>query len=220
MNNLATIRQSNWEWNTARNEAAQLVADGELNGNRIAAKLKISRDTLRNWSKVTEFAARVAGIRRDNEALIFARGIANKSKRVEAANDRWNRLKLVMEERAADPDMKNVPGGKSGLLVKDIKNVTMTRVEGTGADQRKHYSKVDVATYAVDTGLLSEMRNLEKHVAQETGQWVEKRAVDIPGLTGTGNSQSEIDLSKIPLDKLEAARELLEMAKPDEDLIA
>src|ERR1017187_5622963 len=51
-----------------------------------------------------------------------------------------------------------VPGGTTGLLVKDYK----------GKD-------ADTLVYKVDTGLLAELRNHEKQAAEELGQWSEKR---------------------------------------------
>jgi hypothetical protein len=70
--------------------------------------------------------------------------------------DRWEKMKAVMAARAAD--MADVPGGASGLLVRQYKQI----------------GKVKVEEYAVDTGLLRELRAHERQAAQELGQWMEK----------------------------------------------
>jgi hypothetical protein len=60
------------------------------------------------------------------------------------------------------------------------------------------------------------MRKLEEHVAKQVGQWVDKKEITMPGMGGEGNTQSEIDLDKVPIEKLEQIHDLMLMAKPDE----
>jgi len=67
-----------------------------------------------------------------------------------------------LPQRAAAVEFAEVPGGTTGLLVHTYKAI------GTG----EFVEKVD--EYAVDTGLLAELRAHEKQAAQELGQWVEK----------------------------------------------
>jgi hypothetical protein len=55
--------------------------------------------------------------------------------------------------------MANVPGGKSGFIVCQIK------VIGTGANQRI------VHEYVADTGLAREIRAINQQAAEELGQW-------------------------------------------------
>jgi hypothetical protein len=64
----------------------------------------------------------------------------------------------VVEERAADASMAKVPGGRTGLLVRQIK------VVGSGANQKL------VPEYVVDTGLLREIRATAQQAAEELGQ--------------------------------------------------
>lgn len=121
-------------------------------------------------------------------AFILEQGISVKQSRIDALNDRWERMKQVITERAADPSIQHVPGGKTGLLVHQQKMI------GAGP------SAQIIDEYQVDTGLLREMREHEKHAAQEMGQWTEKLAVtgvttfaDLYALAtadaGTGDSQ-------------------------------
>jgi hypothetical protein len=75
--------------------------------------------------------------------------------------ERWNKLHQVVQERGADPAMRGVPGGKSGLMVHNVKSI------GSGDNAER------VDLYEVDTGLLQQCLNLEKQAAQECGQWSE-----------------------------------------------
>jgi hypothetical protein len=138
--------------------AARLVAEDQLSDVKIAAKVGIERRQLTRWRQHPEFAAKV-------NALIAAMGersmrfaVARKHRRVKAMNERWRKLKQIMRERAAAPDMAGVPGGKTGLLVRKVKSI------GTGKHAR------EIEEFEVDTGLLKEIRDLEREVALELGQ--------------------------------------------------
>ena len=81
--------------------------------------------------------------------------LAVRQKRLELLQERHNRLNLIVDERGAD--MAGVPGGKSGFLARDYKS-----------DGRE--------IYKVDGVLLSELREIEKQSAIETGEWQEHTA--------------------------------------------
>ena len=156
-----------WRWSHARETAASLVADDTLSDMEIASKAGVGKATLERWKKVPQFYARVLEIR---EALrktavevALQYGIANCRERMICLNELWNRLQRVVSERAKAPDMQNVPGGRTGLLVR--------RVRSIGGDET-------VDEYAVDTGLLQELREYAKQAAQEMGQWVEHHKDD------------------------------------------
>lgn len=142
--------------------AAQLVADGDFTFPQIAEQIGISRQSLLAWRKRPEFIQRVAEIREDYRQAIRQRGVAILEKRVEAQNDRWRRMQRVIQERAEAPEMENVPGGKTGLMIRRLKML------GTGENATV------VEEFEVDTGLLREIREVEKIAAQELGQWTEK----------------------------------------------
>src|SRR5258705_2301914 len=42
--------------------------------------------------------------------------ISSRNARVQALQDRWDRMRQVIEQRAASPDFAQVPGGTTGLL--------------------------------------------------------------------------------------------------------
>jgi hypothetical protein len=118
----------------------------------IAAKLQSIE--LEQPKDVTAQLARTAEIAKDVAGALPI--LAVRENRINAMQDRHNRLNLVMEERAAD--MATVPGGKSGLLTRQYKQV------GNGDT-----AKV-VEEYKLDTGLLSGFLEHERAVAEELGQ--------------------------------------------------
>lgn len=90
--------------------------------------------------------------------------IAKLRNRMQRLNRRWEKGHEVIEARAADPAMQNVPGGPTGLLVRTYKQI------GVGRDAET------VEEYAVDTATLRELREMEKQAAQELGQWNDDHA--------------------------------------------
>lgn len=153
-----------FHWTGRREEAALLVAEDNLSDERIAERLSITRQGLVKWKRHPAFQERVKAVRDEIRAAVVARGIADKQNRVDALNERWARMHDVIESRASAGG--DAPGASTGLLYKTIK------VVGSGKDQ------YEVEEWAVDTGLLREMREHEKQAAQELGQWTEKVQTD------------------------------------------
>lgn len=106
---------------------------------------------------------RVDEIKQSIAGSVIRLAIRDADCRVSALQDRWERLTRVITERAADPTMQSIPGGSTGLLVRQLKQV------GSGRDAQL------VEEYAVDTGMLRETRAHEEQAAKELGQWDEKR---------------------------------------------
>lgn len=166
------VRQNEtvFKWDKKRRRAAQLVAAGALSDERIADELRIGRATLFRWREHPDFAAEVSRIVADTAAALKRKGIAEKQNRLDALNDRHDRMRRVIQARATEyADVKT--GGETGLLVRQVKGI------GKGADFQV------IEEYAVDTALLREMRETEKQMAVELGQWTEKTALTDP--TGT-----------------------------------
>ena len=140
-------------------QAAQLIADGDLTYQEIAKEVGVDNDTITNWKKKPEFLDRIDKIRADYAQAVRARGIAVREKRVEEANRRHRLLQQVIDERARDPLMVGVAGGRTGLMTRTVKEI------GKGDSARV------VEEFQVDCGLLNELRQIEKQVAQDLGQW-------------------------------------------------
>jgi hypothetical protein len=151
-------------WTEAKELAAVLVADDELTNHEIAAKVGVGHATLERWRLKPDFARRVREIIAAIGAPAQRRAIGKRARRLAKLEDRWMRLLRVIEERAADPAMKDVPGGTTGLLVKRVRRTKAGVVE----------------EYAVDVALLKELRETERQAAIEAGQWTEKRELSGP----------------------------------------
>lgn len=159
------MEQKTPQLSAKQERAAVLSAEDELSNGDIGRQCGVGRTTIVRWKAEPHFAAAVAAHidRLSTEFQQFH--IARREKRIAALDDRWQRLRQVVEARAADPEMADVPGGASGLLIRTYK------LAGTGPDAQL------VPEYTVDTGLLREARAHEQQAAQEAGQWSEKREV-------------------------------------------
>ena len=122
----------------------------------IAEVMAVNPSTISRWRQrhKAELAAAAAKL---HEAIIDLT-ITEKVHRLQAKQERWLGLRQVVAERGADPSMANVPGGKTGLMVRQYKML------GSG-----DYAQV-VEEYKVDTGLLSAASELEAEAADELGQ--------------------------------------------------
>lgn len=155
-------------WTKRRTRAAQLVAEDRLTDEEIAVELGVSRQALAVWKRRPEFAARVDEIVEATRKAILAEGIAHRQNRIDAVNDRWQRLQQVIAERARQHEQIDslqaspAAGASTGLMV-----LTVRHLPGGGK----------VEEWAVDTATLKAMLEHEKQAAIELGQWEEKSQV-------------------------------------------
>lgn len=156
-----------WTWTHVKQDAARHVAEDVLSDASIAEQLGINRRTLTRWKQHPTFVARVAELRAAWAQAVADEGLANRKNRVAALNDRWQRMLQVIDERGDDPAMVDVPGGPTGLLVHQTKAV------GAGKQQTL------IDEYAVDTGLLRELRAHEEQAAKELGQWTDRSELTV-----------------------------------------
>lgn len=147
------------EANRNATEAARIAgyAHAHVQGPRLLAKVSVQ----------AAIDAHLAEIKR--------KGIALHQNRVDALVERHNKLEQVIAERAADAWLADVPGGKTGLVVKNLKSVKHV-YEADPEDEKGKAYQVTVEQWesSIDTGLLRELREHEKQVAQELGEWTEK----------------------------------------------
>lgn len=173
-----------FRWTGRREEAALLIAEDRLTNKEIAAKVGVVRQSIREWKQYPEFMARVESHVAAMAEAARERGIANRERRIAALNDRWRRMLRLIEDRAQE--MASVPGGQTGLLVKQVKLIKVrgqgTRGQGTagqlalweapeGETERPDTGTLEVAEYVLDGVLLKELREHEKQAAMEVGQW-------------------------------------------------
>lgn len=169
--------------------AARAVAEDKLPDTKIAEAAGVTVWTLDKWKQRPAFRARVEEHRQLWRDQIKAEGIANKQNRIDALNERHRLMTEVIAARAkahqwrsraaqeADPEgfdfqAYTAAGAETGLMVHVVTYLKDGRRE----------------EWAVDTGLLKELREHEKQAAQEMGQWNEKddgQAVHGSGVTIT-----------------------------------
>lgn len=157
--------------NSKHEQFAQLVAKGAS-----AAKAYISVGYSANGARTS--AARLSAkatvctrIRQIQETLstgTIVLEISSRNARVAALQKRWDSLRagleLILQQRGAD--MADVPGGASGLLVRDYK----------GKEADRLVSRIDAGVVS----LFAELRGHERQAAEELEQWkthIEERKV-------------------------------------------
>ncbi len=167
-----------------RAKAALLVAGDQQSNETIATNVGIAPSTLALWKRQPLFAAHVDRICTETLAALKAEGIASKQNRIDLMVAEHDLLERIRAERAAhhakhDAD---IPGADTGLLVRTIKIV------GVGRDQQT------VDEWVIDNTLINQRSALKRQVAQEKGEWTEKREVkgtvtfaDVVALAGDGD---------------------------------
>lgn len=154
---------------TTRHEAARLIAEDELSIKDIAEKLGVSARSINRWKRDSVFAAQVQQIVDEYKDRALKHGLARREKRITVLNLMHEKLLQVIEERSVCPDLEHIPGGKTGIVTKQLKGI------GKGDD----FQVVEV--YEVDTGLLKEIRAIHEQVAEELGQKITKHEHSGPG---------------------------------------
>jgi hypothetical protein len=139
--------------------AARLVAKNKTSV-EIAQQCGVSGRTVFLWKADKQFQAEVTRVREQWRETVRNQGTADQDFRLRSLNDRHERLRRVIEERSQSPEFQNAAGGKTGLLTVTYKMQSIGDGESSA-----------IPEYAVDTGLLAEMRAIEIQAATEMGQW-------------------------------------------------
>jgi hypothetical protein len=111
-------------------------------------------------ARILELKAQIAG------AFVEAQ-ILDRDERVQRLRDRAVLLDQIIEQRSRDPLMADVPGGETGLICRKLKGI----------------GRQMIWEYTVDIALLKELRETERQVAQELGEWLERTEITdvVPG---------------------------------------
>lgn len=114
----------------------------------LAKKIKITK-------RIRELQSQVAERAVENATKLVDIEIASKQERCRVYGDIYGRILQVLKERGADPSMADVPGGKTGLLIRRYKSLGSQLMP----------------EYAIDTAALAELRATAQQAAEELGQW-------------------------------------------------
>ena len=160
------------------------MADDSLSDEAIAAEVGVSRKTLALWKLHPDFAAKVGDHVGRLQAEMLKYRIAKKRERLRVLNDLHEKQLAVIAARAADAWHADVPGGETGLVVKQLKTVKHAYEPDPDDEDGRHRSyTAEQWEAAVDTALIREIRATEEQAAKELGQWVEKREDHHTGVT-------------------------------------
>jgi transposase-like protein len=152
--------------NPKREQAAQLISEGQYEYGEIAEKLGVDRKTLHRWRNDPRFVARVDHLSREFSESTKQLAIRRKDYRISVLNRLHTKLVNLIEQRAADSTVKDAAGGDQGLIVKQFK------VSGDN----------QVTEYVFDRAVLQELRAVQEQAAKELGQLTEKHEHKISSL--------------------------------------
>lgn len=130
----------------------------------------VAVENLRKPLIAAQIAAHAADLERQ--------GIALKQNRIDSYVRDYDLTERIRRERAHFYEGK-APGGSTGLIVGRLRKVSHTEKKIDGAVQSW---TEETWEYVLDTGLLDERRQLCKQIAQELGEWTERR--DVTGRVG------------------------------------
>ncbi len=198
-----------------REKAARLVALDYDTDVVIARKVGVTKTTLENWKRDPDFAALVRTHRKAQHDAAVALGVADKQHRIAVLDEMKRALLQVIAERAEDPSMAGIPGGTTGHVVRQAKLVKVYRSDAKDASEAEAEGETLTPTkqvevvyeYQTDTGTAAELRALIKQLAQESGEWVEKKEH-----SGRLRVDSGPDLSHLPEEDLEELERILSNA--------
>ena len=174
-------------------QAAVMVARAERTNEAIAVELGIARKTLTRWSQIPEFAVAVEVEAERIREAIRAEGIANRQNRIDSANRRHQLMEQVLAARAeanrrrmAMVDAQTIE--QIGELIHEGRLAPNDAIDFDGYAAAGAETGILVLTttylkdgkreeWAFDAALFKELREHEKQVAQDAGQWTEKREV-------------------------------------------
>lgn len=165
--------------------ATQLLAETKLSIDEVAAKVGCSPRTLNYWKLDPEFQEALKLARNAWRARANQGGLADLDFTLRNLQDRHKRLRAIIEHRAKDPQLRQAPGGRTGLYTVTYKMRSMG--EGLGSET--------VAEYSIDVAMLQEMREIEVQIQTHLGTWKQKvehtHTVDVTRLMGLINAGRE-----------------------------
>lgn len=178
-------------------DAISMLADGELTVLAIAEQLGVHQRTIRRWSKMPRVLDIIEKHREKLMEKALEHSLAHPRGRVFAKIKRHKKLERIVQARAEKyRDDKNMAGGETGLLVKEPRKV---------GDE-----VIDVAK--IDKSVLDSLSKLEKGIAEELGQRVDKLDVTSAGsaIGPAIHNTIVLDLSRAPLELLDKLQPLIE----------
>ena len=155
-----------------------LLAEDRLTDAVIAKRVGVSSSRLYEWKRHPDFSSKVQLLTTDLIERARRRGLARLDRRIDRYTKRAKQFDMIVSDRAND--MKGeVPGGRSGFLVRTPKRVLVTtttvNIDSDGIDREEVETTTEERyEYPFDAALAREMRELEKLIAQEVGDFTDR----------------------------------------------
>jgi hypothetical protein len=197
---------------TRKQHAAAIeVATNRRSFAKIASKAGVCLRTLTTWRASPEFQAEVERLLNLWAADVEKRGIADRRRRLYQVNLRWRAKQSLREQRAKmfrklakdDPQLAQVPGGNTGMVVWTTKMLHVGEQE---------YERI--IEHEFDAALDAAMRADEEHVATDLGQWKPKHEISFAEDGGALRIQNLSALTDDELRTLIALARKLEVEGP------
>jgi hypothetical protein len=170
--------------------AARLVAQDTLLDRAIALECGVVKSTLERWKNKPAFRSAVERHRLAWRQLILEEGIADKARRIERLQKRWDAIDSVFRQRAQEAaellremwDLEDKEANEDNPLAKQIlkEQIAMLRENlGAGMDtgivcrERRSVGDSVETFFRVDVSTLNEERQIAKQAAIELAQWQE-----------------------------------------------
>jgi hypothetical protein len=160
-----------WTRDRARGIACKLVAEDKFTDRVIAQQAGISKATLERWKHLPEFHARVlehcARYRRLVAEATLQHALARHDERMRCLHEEWERILQLLDERARDPAVANAPGGRTGLVLRRLKTLRVSKWIKVGRQRKLVLVPHVVAEYYSDQRPVIRLLQLAKQVAKE-----------------------------------------------------
>lgn len=160
---------SAFRWTEAKARAAVMLAEDDITDEQIAATIGVNPATLWRWKQHTDFTDRIAENVARLHAAMMRYPVAKRRRRLAVLDDLHTKALGVIADRAIEHE--EGPGGKTGLVVMQLKQVKHLKVEEDG--ETRSWTE-EQREYVVDTALMREIRAIHEQAAKELGQWTEK----------------------------------------------
>jgi replicative DNA helicase len=139
-----------------------MACDEGLSNTQIGKKVGFPPSTIRMWLSRPDYKEAIREYYEILEEETFRLAAIHRANRLRKLQEVLDKMDIVMAERAKAYENVNI-GGKSGLLVKQVKTV------GSGPNA------YDVAEYVYDSALVRDILSIHKQIAQEKGEWSERK---------------------------------------------
>lgn len=157
--------------------------------------------------KRPEILARIEEYRTDINAKLEATDIANKDWRMRELDELARSIRITRQERARDPMLSRVAGGKTGFQVGRVRFIDVPK---DPAKPEAGMQKKMIFEGETDLGLMAEYRAILLQAAREMGQLVEDK--NRPGdIAGKDRLNEVVDVIRVGRER----RKEIEKAKAD-----